>query len=209
MGFQLPTAQLVKIAWLLAINHMLDLFASEGSWVPRKNRPNADRRPSSYEERGAGDVRFRPADGSQPLGWNFRNLWVKPMETFALKVPPFFKKKWRNIHVAENDLVPSWPSMWWRTSEKKTTQFLQDIWFPRFWSAICFSSPFLFWLPLATESGSPWLLDLRPSMHGFIVQLPGVAVAQNARTVRKMQLRREGIFTFLFVVLVSVCILEI
>lgn len=119
MGFQLPTAQLVKIAWLLAINHMLDLFASEGSWVPWKNRPNADRRPSSYEERGAGDVRFRPADGSQPLGWNFRNLWVKPMETFALKVPPLFKKKWRNINVAENDLVPSWPSMWWRTSEKK------------------------------------------------------------------------------------------
>lgn len=209
MGFQLPTAQLVKIAWLLAINHMLDLFASEGSWVPRKNRPNADRRPSSYEERGAGDVRFRPADGSQPLGWNFRNLWVKPMETFALKVPPFFKKKWRIFMLRK--------TIWYlhdhqcddERLKKKTTQFLQDIWFPRFWSAICFSSPFLFWLPLATESGSPWLLDLRPSMHGFIVQLPGVAVAQNARTVRKMQLRREGIFTFLFVVLVSVCILEI
>ena len=132
-------------------------------------------------------------------------------ETFALKVPPFQKKKKKGeiFCVADNDLVPSWPSMWWRTSEKKTTRFLQDIWFPRFCVLICFSSPFLFWLPLATESGSPSLLDLRPSMRGFIVQLPGVAVAQNARTVRKMQLRREENFTFLFVVLVSVCILEI
>lgn len=155
-------------------------------------------------------MRFRPADGSQPLGWNFRNLWVKPMETFALKVPPLFKKKWRNINVAENDLVPSWPSMWWRTSEKKKNYPIPSRYLiSSLLCAICFFSPFLFWLPLATESGSPWLLDLRPSMRGFIVQLPGVAVAQNARTVRKMQLRREENFTFLFVVLVSVCILEI
>lgn len=112
MGFQLPTAQLVKIAWLLAINHMLDLGPLKKS---TKCRPQTLLLRRTRRWRCA----FQASRRVPTVGVKLQKSLGETHGNFRLKSPPVIQKKWRNINVAENDLVPSWPSMWWRTSEKK------------------------------------------------------------------------------------------
>ena len=98
MGFQLPTDQLVKIAWFLAINHMLDLFASEGYdvfWTqgPLKKSTKCQPQTLLILRRTR---RWRCAFQAAATG---PNRWGEtseisgfPMET-SLQSPPGFKKK--------------------------------------------------------------------------------------------------------------------